>query len=163
MAGEGSRFWIDLPIARAANYPSADMATIISPALQALQAVVLYIEDNPNNRLLMRHVLATMPRLRLIDAANVRDGLALVAQQQPDVILTDIHMPGEDGYALLRQLKQKPDYARIPVIAVSASAMPQAVERAKAAGFDHYIVKPIDLSVLAKVLATVLHRRVSLN
>ena len=49
------------------------------------------------------------------------------------------------------------------MIAVSASAMPQDVERAKAAGFDHYIVKPIDLSVLVEVLATVLHRRVSLN
>ncbi len=163
IAGEGSRFWVDLPIARAAHDLPADPAASAGAALQVMQAVVLYIEDNPNNRLLMRHVLATMPRLRLIDAANVPDGLALVAQHRPDAILTDIHMPGEDGYALLRQLKQHVDYARIPVVAVSASAMPQEVERAKAAGFDDYIVKPIDLSVLAKVLAGVLHRRVSMS
>ncbi len=158
-AGQGSRFWVDLPIARAAAYSQGAVPARIGASLQTVQAVVLYVEDNPNNRLLMQHVLATMPRLRLIEAANVKAGLALAEQHHPDVILTDIHMPGEDGYSLLRQLKQAPELAQIPVIAVSANALPQDIERAMAAGFAHYIVKPIDLAVLAEVLVTVLRNR----
>lgn len=159
--GEGSKFWVDMPIARTGNFLSADGPAIDGATLQAMQAVVLYVEDNPNNRLLMQHVLATMPRLRLIEAASVRDGLALALQHRPDVILTDIHMPDENGYSFLRQLKQRPELAKIPVVAVSANAMPQHVERAKAAGFSHYIVKPIDLALLADVLVSVLRGRLS--
>jgi len=160
--GEGSRFWVDLPVAQ----PGMTVAALEDPAamgslLQTMQAVVLYVEDNANNRLLMQHIMATMPRLQLIEADNVLTALTLVEKYRPDVVLSDIHMPGEDGYFLLRQLRQNPQHARIPVVAVSANALPQDIKRARDAGFDHYIVKPINLAILVEVLASILRSRLT--
>ncbi len=160
--GEGSSFWVDLPVAQTGLMQSAiDDSAAAGALLQTMQAVVLYVEDNANNRLLMQHVMATMPRLQLIEAADVQAGMALVEKYRPDVVLTDIHMPGQDGYSLLRNLRGNPEYAQIPVIAVSANALPKDIMRAQEAGFDHYIVKPINLATLMEVLVNVLRLRVS--
>jgi CheY-like chemotaxis protein len=78
--------------------------------------------------------------------------MLLVHERRPDLVLTDLHMPGTDGFALLRRLRADPATATIPVVAVSASAMSAEVDRGLRAGFDDYLTKPLDLE---RVLATV--------
>ena len=122
------------------------------------QATVLYIEDNPVNVLLMEAMLAQHTPLRLISAELPEAGLQAAQAQQPDVILLDIQLPGIDGYEVLRRLRGDDRTRRIPVIAVSANAMPADIERGLAAGFDDYLTKPIEQSVLVAAVQRVLQR-----
>jgi CheY-like chemotaxis protein len=109
---------------------------------------VLYIEDNPVNTVLMEAMLARMPGLAVACAASAEAGLALAIAEPPALILADIQMPGMDGFALLRCLREHPATRHVPVIAVSANAMPQDLERGIAAGFADYLTKPLDLAQL---------------
>jgi CheY-like chemotaxis protein len=115
---------------------------------------VLYIEDHPVNAMLVREALAMQQpihRLRLADSGE--QGLAMVAEERPDVVLLDLHLPGADGYAVLARLRSDPATARLPCIAVSADAMPEEVARARAAGFDDYWTKPLAMQGLAERIA----------
>jgi hypothetical protein len=119
---------------------------------------VLYIEDNPVNVLLMDAMLAQQTRLRLISAELPEAGLQLARDEQPDLVLLDIQLPGMDGYEVLRRLRADAGTRGIPVIAVSANAMTADIERGLAAGFDDYLTKPIDQRVLMAALRRVLQR-----
>jgi PAS domain S-box-containing protein len=147
--GAGSTFWIELPCAadridRAPMSPAAACQAVVSDP--APQSVVLYIEDNPANLQLMRQLFAHRRRLRLLTAATAALGLELAATHRPDLILLDINLPGLDGYEVLRRLRALPVTADIPVAAVTANAMPQDIERGRAAGFSAYLTKPLDVA-----------------
>jgi CheY-like chemotaxis protein len=112
---------------------------------------VLCVEDNPVNALLMREALALRPgeiELRLADSGE--GGLEVLASWRPDVVLLDMSLPGIDGHEVLRRLRARPELADLPCVAVSADAMPQQIARARAAGFDDYWVKPLDVPTLAE-------------
>lgn len=113
---------------------------------------MLYVEDNPANARLIMHYCATLPGVRLLLAEAPEQGLHLAKASRPDLILLDIHLPGMDGYALSERLKADPACAAIPVVAVSADAMPEHIERARAAGFRDYLTKPVDLNHLHRLL-----------
>ena len=162
--GVGSVFWVSLA---AAAVPASDAASLPagapppapplapSPAPVAAAArrhTVLYIEDNEVNQLLMEGVLAQRPGVQLLMAGLPLEGLALAAQALPDVVLLDIQLPGFDGFEVLRRLRAQPATARVPVVAVSANAMPADRERATAAGFADYVTKPIEIVHLLAVL-----------
>jgi CheY-like chemotaxis protein len=83
-------------------------------------------------------------------------GLELAEVHRPDLILLDISLPGMDGYQLLECLQTNPELSTMPVVAISANAMPRDIERGKAAGFHDYITKPIDLNRLLQVVDEVL-------
>lgn len=174
--GAGSRFWLTLGLARAMDVedgscdkppspPSppdppallAPPAAIAAPerALQATpprQHTVLYIEDNEVNQLLMEGMLAQRPGIRLLMAELPLPGLALAVLERPDLILLDIQLPGMDGFEVLQWLRAVAVTRDIPVVAVSANAMPADRQKAADAGFVDYITKPVDLPLL---LATV--------
>ena len=105
-------------------------------------ATVLVIEDNPANMkltsLLLAHAGHTV--LRAVDAEN---GLTLARDDQPDLILMDIQLPGMDGLAATALLKKDPATRAIPVIALTALAMKEDRERSRMAGCDAYIAKPL--------------------
>jgi CheY-like chemotaxis protein len=84
-----------------------------------------------------------MARLKLITAHNAELGLELAATRQPDMIILDINLPGMDGFGALKHLQQDALTRTIPVIALSANAMPRDIERGLAAGFALYLTKPI--------------------
>ena len=92
----------------------------------------------------------------LLDAPNAELGLALAQSERPDVILMDINLPGMDGFKALRALQANPTTRNIPVIAVSAGAMPQDIKRGQEAGFFDYIVKPVDLERVQEILSGIL-------
>jgi PAS domain S-box-containing protein len=158
--GVGSTFWIRLP--RAAEpvlapspAPMADASMPAAPAPGATRTV-LYIEDNPVNVLLMEAMLAHVTGLRVITAPLPALGLQMARDERPELILLDIQLPGMDGYEVLRRLRAEPTSRTVPVIAVSANAMPSDVERGMAAGFADYLTKPIDISRLIASVEAVL-------
>ena len=109
---------------------------------------VLYIEDNPVNAMLMEAVLERVPGVRLVSAALPEVGLELARAEPPDLVLLDIQLPGIDGFEVLNRLRAGAPTHAIPVVAVSANAMPGDIDRARAAGFDDYLTKPIDFGRL---------------
>lgn len=108
------------------------------------EELVLIIEDNPRNLKLARDVLQ-FNGFRTVDADNATDGIALAAAELPTVILMDVQLPDMDGASALRLLRELPATAGIPVVAFTAFAMDADRERLLAAGFDGYLVKPIDI------------------
>jgi PAS domain S-box-containing protein len=152
--GEGSRFWVQLPCARPdalAGVPSDAVppsTNEVSPAALAAPATVLYIEDNPVNALVMKAMAERIPGLELLVGEDGAAGLLLAAERRPALILTDIQMPGLDGFEVLRRLRADPALRAIPVVAISADAMPQTQQRGQSEGFDDYLTKPVEMPAL---------------
>jgi two-component system cell cycle response regulator DivK len=119
------------------------------------RAVVLIIEDNERNLKLARDVLGHAG-FATLDAATAEDGLALAVTGNPGVVLMDVQLPDMDGVQALRRLRSDPTTAGIPVIAVTAFAMPADRERFLAAGFDDYLEKPLDIRELPRRVAAAL-------
>jgi len=113
---------------------------------------ILYIEDNEDNIRLVEKILCKYPSINLVTATDGITGLQLVASIQPDIILLDVQLPGLNGFGVLRQLRSNQETAAIPVLGVSANAMPQDVDDALAAGFDNYITKPINIRIFLDAL-----------
>jgi PAS domain S-box-containing protein len=155
--GIGSVFWIDLPAADA-DAPQASGPTAAPRPTAEAAFDVLYVEDNRSNIEVIQALLAPHPGIRLRTAGDGPAGLALAREQPPDVVLLDIHLPGMDGYQVLQQLRQDQRLKSIPVVALSADAMPHDVRRGLAAGFDRYVAKPVDLNELLGVLNALLRR-----
>ncbi|MBC8160692.1 MAG: response regulator [Roseiflexaceae bacterium] len=106
--------------------------------------LILIVEDNEKNLKLARDLLQ-FKGYRTLEARDAESGLALAAAHHPDLILMDIQLPGMDGLAALAQLKAHPATTTIPVVAVTAFAMSNDRERFLGAGFDGYLVKPINI------------------
>jgi CheY-like chemotaxis protein len=106
--------------------------------------LVLIIEDNEKNRKLARDVLQ-VKGYRTIESETAEEGLKLIVEKGPDLILMDIQLPGMDGITAMKQLKADPGTTSIPVIAITASAMTHNRTTMLAEGFDGYQTKPISL------------------
>ncbi|MFC5344756.1 hybrid sensor histidine kinase/response regulator [Brevundimonas staleyi] len=151
--GEGSTFTLHLPLARPAAQPmTASPIPTGTLANVRAGATMLYVEDNPSNIALMRHVVAALGPIQLHVAENGHEGLSLARDLRPDVILLDINLPGLSGFELKARLDADPLTRGLPVLALSASAMPDDIRRGKAAGFRDYLTKPLDIPALAAAL-----------
>jgi CheY-like chemotaxis protein len=147
VVGLGSVFWFELPSSNAPRLDAlagdAHAAALPRLAHSSGQHSLLYVEDNPANLRLVEQIIARHPDLRLLSAVNGNLGLELALKHLPDVILLDINLPGISGFEVLEVLRANPATARIPVIAISANAMPLDIEKGMKAGFFRYITKPI--------------------
>jgi two-component system cell cycle response regulator DivK len=121
------------------------------------RAVVLIIEDNERNRKLAHDIL-NHAGFDTLEAGTAEDGLALAAERSPGIVLMDIQLPGIDGVQALQRLRSDPATADIPVIALTAFAMKADRERFLAAGFDHYVEKPLDIREFPRQVADALTR-----
>ena len=119
------------------------------------RGLVLIVEDNPRNLKLARDVL-NHAGYDTLEAASAEEGLALARQRRPGVVLLDIQLPGMDGMQALSRLRADPETSDIPVIALTAFAMKADRERFLAAGFDHYVEKPLDIHELRRQVAVAL-------
>jgi PAS domain S-box-containing protein len=150
--GQGSTFTLRLKRAGEAGAAATPRHEGALSVTHEQPRLILYIEDNPSNIELMRGVVALRPSLRLVEATDGLSGLALAHERQPDLIVVDVGLPGMDGYQVCGNLRAHPDFARRPIIALSANAMQADIERGRAAGFDAYLTKPLDVPVfLAQV------------
>lgn len=161
--GRGSSFWVDLPMAAmngSGEWPSGErVAPKISPAPLAPLPVagggmhkVLYIEDNPANLRLMEDIIDTFTDVEMISAHTAEIGLVMAAREKPDLILMDINLPGINGDEAMRELKHNSAISDIPVIAISANAIPKDIERYMQAGFLDYLAKPFDVQKVIHVI-----------
>ena len=152
----GSTFWIDFAAVSEAAAPihdrPADGAADGNLRRSRSCRTLLYIEDNPANLKLVQEILRPRTDLRLISAPDGQEGVELARRQLPHVILVDINLPGFDGYEIRRILRADPRTACIPVIAVSASAVPGDARRGLDAGFYRYITKPIDIDAFTAAI-----------
>ena len=148
--GRGSSFWVQLPLSQSLPAPVVLAPALAGPAPRdpGRRHTVLCIEDNPANLRLIEQIFAHRDNITLISAQNPAQGLELARSQRPALVLLDINLPDMDGYAVLQCLRDHPGTRSIPVLAVSANAMPRDLERAKAAGFAGYVTKPIDVADL---------------
>jgi CheY-like chemotaxis protein len=110
---------------------------------------VLVVDDNPVSRELIREVLDS-PDLQVLEAADGSEALKRIAEALPDLVLLDLRMPGQSGFEVLRQLRKDPRYDSVRVLAFTAFAMHEERQKALAAGFNGYITKPINPSLLRK-------------
>jgi len=111
--------------------------------------LVLYVEDNFENKLFVRRVIESMGH-EVMEAETGPDSLLMAAERKPDLILMDVNIPGMDGLETATRLKQDPELATIPVIALTANAMKGDRERCLAAGCDGYMQKPVGVSDLRR-------------
>jgi PAS domain S-box-containing protein len=142
--GEGSEFRVWLPVALHAAPATADADAGETAAAHAGALSVLYVEDNAVNVLVVRELVGLRPNVTLHVAADGAGGLEAALCHRPDLVLLDMQLPDMDGHELLRRLRARQLPSRI--IALSANAMPDAVRKARAAGFDDYWTKPIDIA-----------------
>ena len=143
----GSVFWIELNLTAA---PQLALHEAEGPALAQTPAprgaplrTLLYVEDNPANLELVEQLIARRPDLRLLSAADGNLGIEFARAYRPEVILMDINLPGISGITAMKILREDPSTEHIPVIALSANAVPRDIEKALEAGFFNYLTKPI--------------------
>jgi signal transduction histidine kinase/ActR/RegA family two-component response regulator len=160
-SGQGSSFWIELPVETAVATPALSAPSAAACAGRAATGSysVLYVEDNPANLRLMEHLLSTLPSVVMLSAPTPELGLDLALAHRPDVIVLDINLPGMSGYDVLARLKAMPETRDIPVLALTAAALPGDVRRGQAAGFLRYLTKPIDVKALIEALDAALAMR----
>jgi PAS domain S-box-containing protein len=113
---------------------------------------LLYVEDNPANLLLVEELIARQPDIHFLSAKDGISGVAIARTSMPDVILMDINLPGISGIEAMRILAEDPATAHIPVVALSANAMPHDIEKGLAAGFFRYLTKPIMVNEFMETL-----------
>jgi PAS domain S-box-containing protein len=145
--GVGSVFWIELnsavspQLAFDRDEPAA--AIHVPNQLGARLHTLLYVEDNHANQKLVEQLIERRPEMRLLAAGDGASGIALARNHLPDVILMDINLPGISGIQALHILRSDPATEHIPVIAISANAMPHDIKKGLEAGFLCYLTKPI--------------------
>jgi PAS domain S-box-containing protein len=147
IVGEGSVFWVELNLT-AETQPVAGVTkptVVAQPQVQgdAQSHTLLYVEDNPASLMLVEDLIARRPNIRLLSAKDGERGIEIARAFQPDVILMDINLSGISGFKVLKILAEDLALAHIPVIALSANAMPRTIEKGLAAGFFRYLTKPI--------------------
>jgi CheY-like chemotaxis protein len=111
------------------------------------------VEDNPANLMLVEQIIQNYPHLRMLSAHDGNHGIALARTHLPDIILMDINLPGISGSQALKILREDPVTAHIPVLALSANAMPHDIEKGLNAGFFRYLTKPIKVNEFIDALS----------
>jgi PAS domain S-box-containing protein len=165
--GVGSVFWFELSLTSAPLLAvlEAEHATLMRPQVTDGTSLrtLLYVEDNPANLELVEQLIARRPDLRLLSAGDGNLGVEFARVYQPEVILMDINLPGISGLEAMKILRADPLTAHIPIIAISANALPHDIEKAIKAGFFKYITKPIKVIEFMEALdvALILSRAAS--
>ncbi len=159
--GHGSCFAVELPMAMSTgNICESQTKTPFSSIEtdEKIRHTILYVEDNPQNLELVQAILSEQSNIKLISATRAQLGIDLARSHQPHLILMDINLPEMSGIEALEKLKSFDETRSIPTIAVSANAMKEDIDKAMAAGFNNYIIKPIDITVFMKVITETLNR-----
>jgi signal transduction histidine kinase/AmiR/NasT family two-component response regulator len=154
--GTGSVFWVDLDLTSERPAVTGSLTTLqpVDPLIQAgaKPRTLLYVEDNPANLMLVKDLILRRPDIRLLSALDGNSGIKIARAHQPDLILMDINLPGISGISALKILAEDPSTAHIPIIALSANAIPRDIENGLEAGFFRYLTKPIKVKEFMETL-----------
>ena len=152
---QGCNFWIELGITKhkLSTSTSAQYQHITADAKTEGQShTLLYVEDNPANLILVEDLIARRPEILLLTANNGLEGIEIARNTKPDVILMDINLPGISGTKALGILREDKATAHIPIVALSANAMPRDIRKGLEAGFFRYLTKPIKVDHFMETL-----------
>ena len=156
VVGSGSVFWFELNSSaeRHLEVDTSQPATTAPAQVKrgAPLRTLLYVEDNPANLKLIEQLIARRSDIRLLSARDGNLGIQLAREHLPDVILMDINLPGISGIEALKILREDAATAHIPVVALSANAMPRDIEKGLHAGFFRYLTKPIKVNEFMETL-----------
>ncbi|MES2824503.1 MAG: PAS domain S-box protein [Pseudomonadota bacterium] len=152
--GKGSIFWIELNLtSEKAKIGALEPVYFQSEATTGTSLrTLLYVEDNPANLMLVEDLIARRRDIRLFTARDGHSGVALAREMLPDLILMDINLPGISGIEALKLLSKDLTTSHIPVIALSANAIPRDIEKGLQAGFFRYLTKPIRVDEFMQTL-----------
>jgi PAS domain S-box-containing protein len=155
--GEGSVFWVEL--CAVPELPASDDSVqgILGRAVEPMTGeraacTVLYVEDNNANLNLVKQILDSRPEIQLLTARNGKEGIAMAGRHMPQVILMDMDLPDMTGVDVLKILQKDPSTRNIPVLAVTANAMPLDIANGLASGFFRYLTKPFRIQEFLDVL-----------
>jgi signal transduction histidine kinase/ActR/RegA family two-component response regulator len=158
--GKGSMFWIEMSLTSELKFPAGLLNLTLGPTAQEPAnphtRTLLYVEDNPANLMLVEDLIARRSDLRLLSARDGLSGIAIAKASLPDFILMDINLPGISGITAMKILSEDPLTKHIPVVALSANAMPRDIEKGLEAGFFRYLTKPIKINEFMETLDLVL-------
>jgi CheY-like chemotaxis protein len=160
--GEGSVFWFELPLAdpdalegvqRTAQRSGLGRERVsgLTPGTR-----VLYVEDNPANQFLMKKLFAVATGASLEVVSDAETALKRIRANPPHLVFMDVHLPGMSGIEATRHLRESPDFADIPIVAVSANALSENIAEAMSAGCDDYLTKPFDVRRIFSVVTALL-------
>lgn len=164
--GVGSTFWVEFKdktsestaAFMASKQASPEISPLGSGALSEVEKLPTYkllsIDDNPANLKLIEQALKNRKELKVISAHLPGMGIELAMADKPDLVLLDINMPSMDGYQVLQVLQSDPQLKQLPVIALTANAMPSDIRKGLEAGFSDYLTKPLDIDLLHETLNT---------
>ncbi|RXZ36816.1 response regulator [Oxalobacteraceae bacterium CAVE-383] len=161
--GAGSVFWLTLQACdtvRNGHVPELEKLGAIAAGNGSMPTVhsILYVEDNPANLRLVQEIINLRPDFHLLTASDAGLGIEIARAHQPRLILMDLNLPGISGIDALKKLQSDTLTAHIPVIALTANAMPRDIERGLAEGFIGYLTKPIDIGRFLTVVDQALEK-----
>ena len=154
--GAGSTFSFDIEVPALSSGVEAPLDREAPIGYEGERRKILVVDDLPLNRTILVDVLAPLG-FQIAEAGDGKEALALATQFQPDLVLMDLTMPVMDGFEATRQLRCAPATARLPVIATSASAMPETTARSRDAGASAFLAKPIEQLALLNAIAALLN------
>ncbi len=152
---QGTCFFVELP---RGNVDAESQFSLKGEGLQTANLKhlkdfkILYIEDDNLNIELVRGILGKFDNIRLFTARDASTGIEMTEALKPDLILLDIHLPGTDGYEVLKILREKKLTKNTPVIAVTAQAMKGDKEKGLKEGFDNYLTKPLEINTFVETI-----------
>jgi len=153
--GVGSQFWIDCQVSTSMSH---ELVITEKPTLnmQGSKHTILCIEDNSANRRLIEQIIKRKTQFGIEFSLNAEDGIEKACEHPPSLILMDINLPGMDGFEALKHIQNTRELKHIPVIAISATATTEHLEKGLQAGFKYYITKPIAADELVnKIISTI--------
>src|SRR3989344_5368903 len=151
--GHGSVFALHLPLAEAQGV-GRPVGRGQEPAVMLPPLRIVHVEDNALNRSLVEAVFAAYPQVRLFSAESAAEGMAAIESHRPDVALIDINLPDGSGLDMCRKLRAQTDFRKLPLLALSADALPDHIARALQTGFNPSLVKPLQIPRLLGILST---------
>lgn len=151
--GEGATFIVELPIDHSGPLSTARVVEVTASSSKRSEArhLVLYIEDSPTNLRLVEMLTERREDIDLVTATDGVSGLHLAKDKRPALILLDLHLPDMTGDEVLARLRADPDTNTIPVVILSADAIPSEIDRLLAAGAENYLTKPLDVSAFYRL------------
>lgn len=165
VAEDKSMFWFSLPASEDALHTPASVEAAtelnlqISPTASAnpRKRHILYVEDNPSNQALMEAMMSKHRHIKLHIAASLQESMVWLRDMTPDLLLLDLNLPDGSGESLIQHIQSARDHLRdIPLVILSADALPETIQRLNALGITHYFTKPLNVATFNQLLLKLL-------
>jgi signal transduction histidine kinase/CheY-like chemotaxis protein len=151
VAEDTSLFWIEIPATEAQSEADKSISNENKTHFHLSDKhSILYVEDNVSNRALIEAIVMRQQDLRIHCVTTIKDAKQYIAEVSPSLLLIDLHLPDGSGETLVSYIKSQPQYRHIPIMILSADAVPETITRLKNAGVEYYMTKPLDVAMFNK-------------